>query len=490
MKRAIALFVLCAMLFVGAWAFKSKTPAIRPNSFANGLSGMGNWWITTVSADEVDSIWKIDPEIESNYLPVPGQDELYMVIDENGKIIKYRHRIKQADGSWYWEDVNPDIPDNYEPVPGLENVYKVTDQYGNVHYYRYVRNYDNDTFAFVEVDENGNDIELYIPQGAVIPSNYMYMGENVYAVLNEHGVVIGYMRMMTDENGNVYWEKVQKPNQLEINDSLKTMDLNSWLGELNQDSQTQGTSIKTQYVDVSMPTVVTQPVYVEVPVEGGGTNNFELTPDSTFTETETIITNEKSGGVIISYKTTITKTYSSDGELLMTHKEGPEEVGRQAVTATGSTEIADTTKIAATLDAELSRITVGVSFDSSKAGELLAQINAERASQGLAALSMSSGDAGKLAKARAAALARYDSSDYINPLYADLPSMMKRFGISGLPSENVWRTSPSRSGRDIFTRFYSSEGGRQAMLETSYTNVGIAIAEKNGYIYVCVVYIN
>lgn len=490
MKRAIALFVLCAMLFVGAWAFKSKTPAIRPNSFANGLSGMGNWWVTTVSADEVDSIWKIDPEIGDNYLPVPGEDELYMVIDENGKIVKYRHRIKQADGSWLWEDVNPDIPDNYEPVPGLENVYKVTDQYGNVHYYRYVRNYDNDTFAFVEVDENGNDLELYTPTGAIIPSNYMYMGDNVYAVLNEHGVVIGYMRRLTDENGNITWEKVEKPNQLEIKDTLKNMDLNAWLGELDPSNVGSGTSIKTQYVDVNMPSVVTQPVYVEVPVNTNNSTNFELTPDSTYTETETIITNEKTGGVIVSYQTVITKTYSADGELLMTHKDGPTEVGRSAVTEVGTGEVPDTTKIASTLDAELSRISVGVSFNSSIAGELLAQINAERASQGLAALSMSSGNAMKLAKARAAALARYNSSDYINPLYGDLPGMMKKFGISGLPSENVWRTSPSRTGRDIFNRFFGSEGGRQAMLETSYTQVGIAIAEKNGYIYVDVCYID
>lgn len=490
MKRAIALFVLCAILFVCAWAFKPKTPAVRPNSFANGLSGMGNWWITTVSADEVDSIWKIDPEIGDNYLPVPGEDELYMVIDENGKIAKYRHRTKQTNGSWLWEDVNPDIPNNYESVPELENIYKTTDQYSNVRYYRYVRNYDNDTFAFVEVDEKGNDIEIYKPQGAVIPSNYMYMGDNVYAVLNEHGVVIGYMQKQTDSEGNNYWEKIEKPNQKEMKDTLKDMDLKSWLGELNSDDIGSGTSIKAKYVDVSMPTVVTQPVYVEVPVEGGGTQRYEMTPDSTFVETETIITNEKSGGVIISYQTVITKTYSSDGELLMTHKDGPKEVGRSAVTEVGTGEVPDTTKIASTLDAELSRIMVGISFDKSKAGELLAQINAARASEGLAALSLSSGNAGKLAKARAAALARYNSSDYINPLYADLPSMMKKFGISGIPSESVWRTSPSRTGRDIFNRFFSSEGGRQAILESSYTQVGIGIAEKNGYIYVCVVYID
>lgn len=488
MKKTVTIFLVCMLLFVGVWVFKNKTPTVRPNSYANGLSGMGNWWVTTVSADTVDSIWKIDPEIDPNYLPVPGEDELYMVIDENGKIVKYRHRTKQDDGSWLWEDVNPDIPNSFEPVPGLDNVYKVVDENGNTRYFRYVRNYDNDTFAFVEVDENGNDLELYMPQGAIIPSNYQYMGDNVYAVLNEHGVVIGYMQRMTDDNGNVYWQKIEKPTQQEINDSLLNMDLNAWLGELDPETSISGTSIQQQQpVDIGMPTVVQVPVYVEVPVDSS--TQFELTPDSTYVETETIITNEKSGGVIISYQTTIERTYSSDGELLMTHKEGPTEVGRSAVTEVNTGEVPDTTKIASTLDAELSRITVGVSYNTQIAGELLAQINAERASQGLGILSMSNGDAGKLAKARAAALARYNSSDYINPLYADLAAMMVKFNVYGTPSELVWRTSPSRTGRDLFNRFYGNEGGRDAILNPSYTNVGISIAEKNGYIYVDVVFL-
>ena len=110
--------------------------------------------------------------------------------------------------SWLWADVNPDIPDNYEAVDGLENVYRVTSEDGTVKYYRYIRNED-DTFAFVEVDENGNDIEISIPKADEIPENYAHISGNIYAVCNEHGVIIGYMERISNEDGDVYKRQLQ-----------------------------------------------------------------------------------------------------------------------------------------------------------------------------------------------------------------------------------------------------------------------------------------
>lgn len=77
-----------------------------------------------------------------------------MVIDNDGNIMMYRKRALQEGGSWIWKDVNPDIPEEYEAVNGLDSVYRVTAADGSVSYFRYVRNED-DTFAFVPVDENG-----------------------------------------------------------------------------------------------------------------------------------------------------------------------------------------------------------------------------------------------------------------------------------------------------------------------------------------------
>ena len=134
---------------MGVWVFKSKTPANRPEDIVDGNQYMA-WWDRNDSEPAVNTDWVLDPEIPENYIPVPGEDELYMVIDEYGMIIEYRHRTQQEDGTWVWETVNPDIPDNYEAVEGLENVYKVTNQDGTISYYKYIRN--DDTFAFVPVD--------------------------------------------------------------------------------------------------------------------------------------------------------------------------------------------------------------------------------------------------------------------------------------------------------------------------------------------------
>ena len=123
------------------------------SSIKNWSYGKGeNWWLN--NDESVDSDGVLDPEIPLNYIPVPGSIELYMVIDDDGNIVKYRERKQQEDGSWVWKDVNPDIPADYEPAPGLDNVYKVTNKDGTVSYYKYIRN-DDDTFAFIPVDENG-----------------------------------------------------------------------------------------------------------------------------------------------------------------------------------------------------------------------------------------------------------------------------------------------------------------------------------------------
>ena len=135
MKRLIALAVALVFCFFGVWYYKINAPVSRPDEYQEGTqSEAGVWWDSSVVKSE-SSKWTLDPSIPLNYIPVPGEDELYMVVDTDGKILAYRKRKKQIDGSWEWEDVNPDIPEGYEPVPGLKNVYKVTKN-GKVKYYK------------------------------------------------------------------------------------------------------------------------------------------------------------------------------------------------------------------------------------------------------------------------------------------------------------------------------------------------------------------
>ena len=211
MKKVGILFSVLLVAFVCIWVFKSKTPAVRPSTETSNTND-GMWWADEDNLPKADEAWILDPEIPANYIPVPGANELYMVIDDDGKIIKYRQRELQEDGSWLWETVNPDIPDNYESVEGLVDVYKVVDSKGNVSYFKYIRN-DDDTFAFIPVDENGNPLDNKQPSGSEIPDNYKRITGNIYAVYNENNVIIGYKERSVDENGNYVWKDCEKPEE-------------------------------------------------------------------------------------------------------------------------------------------------------------------------------------------------------------------------------------------------------------------------------------
>lgn len=470
MKKIVIVFLVLLTIFAGTWAVKAKSPASRPDSYANGLSeNDGAWWNINLGT-EVDEQWILDPEIPENYLPVPGEDELYMVVDENGNILQYRHRVKQADGSWLWEDVSVDIPENYEPVAGLKDVYKVTGEDGSVSYYKYIRNDDN-TYAFVPVDQNGNIIEEAPPTDGTIPENYVHVSGNVYAVLNEHGVVIGYKERYLNADGSYGWRDTSKPN------------VTTGSGETSYNSNSQ------QNINNSQSGSNTgNNGFVSFPQEGTQTvqNN-----DGTYTETETIITTETSGGWITTYQTIVTRTYDSKGKLISTKKEGPTAISKTQASGNNNQNAPDPNKIASTLKAEVARMSVGVNFNTSLANEVLAALNAERASQGLAALKMSSdSNAYMIAQARAAAMAIYNYSDYDSPLYGTVSEMCKKFGISASsPSENTWKTVASKSANEIHSRFMVLDGARQARMSKQYTSVGIAIAERNGYYYICEIYL-
>ena len=200
MKHLIFLFVALTAIFFGIWNYKLGNPVARPDEYQEGFDAdAGAWWKT----QEVEEEWRLDPTIPLNYIPVPGEDELYMVVDTNGNITEYVKRTRQVDGSWAWEKVNPDIPDGYEPVIGLDNVYKVTDENGNVSYKKYIRNSD-DTFAFVDVDEHGNLINVS-RDATKIDGRHIHISGNLYELLDENGVVIGYDKRIELDDGSLEW---------------------------------------------------------------------------------------------------------------------------------------------------------------------------------------------------------------------------------------------------------------------------------------------
>ena len=212
MKRITLTFMILLSVFFTIWGVKMKHPINRPENVKEDTETP--WYETKYQAPKADDEWTLDPEIPLNYIPVPGEDELYMVVDDSGNITNYRKRVKQADGSWVWQDVNPDIPDNYEKVDGLDNVYKVTNKDGTTEYKQYVRN-DDDTYCFVPVDEKGNPLDLK-NDASTISKNYVHADGNIYALYNKDNVKMGYRERVKNNDGSYSWKVADPPKTSKI----------------------------------------------------------------------------------------------------------------------------------------------------------------------------------------------------------------------------------------------------------------------------------
>lgn len=445
-KILLTLLVLVAVFFV-VWSYKVRHP-INPIENAS-VDTSGTAWYERQYTSPISDEWTVDPEIPLNYVPVPGEDEMYMVVDDSGKIINYRQRTKATDGSWEWKDItSPDIPDTYEAVEGLTDVYKVTDGDGIVTYQRYIRNDDN-SYAFEEVDENGTPIDDG-SDAKTITDNFERVADNIYAKYNDSGVLVGYRERVDNGDDTYTWKVVDAPTAKYI---------------VKQKEQ----SADTDDADATADTT---------------TDN----EDGTYTVTDTSTDTVTEDGYNVTYKTTVTMTYSSDGTLLKTQKDGPYVVSKEAIG--GSTNTPNESLIADTLDGELARVSTDVTFNTAKASEVLSKLNAQRVSQGLPELTMNTdSEAYKLACIKAADMAIYNHGSSTSPLYGTLEDLITRYGCStDNPSENIWKTSEVTAD-EIHTRFQANENARLVRM-SDYTEVGIAIVDMNGQSYIAEVYLN
>lgn len=505
MRQLVFVFMVLFAVFLGSWTYRIKTPINRPDEYAEGYdANAGAWWET--GSVTVDDEWKLDPEIPLNYMPVPGEDELYMVVDNDGKIIGYRQRTKQIDGSWKWEDVNPDIPDDYEPVDGLEDVYKVTSEDGTVKYYKYIRN-DDDTFAFVEVDSKGNMLNKD-RDATTIDGKHVHITGNIYSLLNDNGVVIGYDKRVDNGDGTFSWIDTTLPE-------LSSLDTGSLSLSGNSDGSTP--TLDTSDMDSMAQSMVdanaaaanggTDTYNVNININGDGTSGTgssttpgvtDLTPstptvvnngDGTHTEIETVKETKNVDGWTTTYETYVKKTYDDAGNLISTISEGPYEVDtEQNITKETEPVQGDTSQKLSTLEGEVSRVTGSYTYKEDIANEVFTLLNAQRTKNGIATLTQSE-TAMQIAKLRAADMAGYDTSDETLPTYGSLGAMLSDYGVtSSAPGENIWK-SISRSAEDIHTRFQALDSARTTRMNTNVTQYGIAIAERNGYYYICEVFL-
>lgn len=460
MKSICITFALLLTAFFTSWGIKSRILVERPNNLDTGTTIP--WYMAGSSSPTVSDEWLIDPSIPDNYVPVPGEDELYMIVDTDGTIIGYKHRYLNEEGVWVWEDVNPDIPDNYELVDGSKNLYKVTDENGNISYFLYIRNDDN-TYAFVPCDEFGTP--YYDGEDAdIISENYVHEDGNIYTHYNDDGVQDGHAERVENEDGSFTWKNSDGTN----NQTTAQVPTSSDNNNNNGNNNSNNNKIEIQ------------------PSESNG-NNKTINDDGSYTTTNVSTNTVTEDGYNVTYKTTVINTYDKDGNLIFTKTEGPEEISRTATTAS---QTPDTSLIQATLDGEYSRVSALVGYNTELANEVLAELNAERANQGLSALSMdTNSEAYKLACIRAGDMAIYNTSSSESAMYGTLDDMVSRWGCTTAnASENVWKTS-NKTASDIHSRLQAYDGSRNVRMSDGYTEVGIAIATSNGQIYIAEIYL-
>ena len=450
MKKTIVVLILLISALFTVRGVKIMAAINPPESTSTSTETA--WYETRYSTPQAEDDWTLDPEIPDNYVPVPGEDEMYMVIDDTGNIINYRQRTQSIDGTWEWEDIaDPDLAIEIEPVEGVDDVYKMTDEEDVVTYQKYVRNPDN-SYAFVETDENGVPTDDGSSADEISDYYYRY-ADNIYALYNENGVLIGYRERVSNGDGTYFWSVVDAPASANI----------ASLESILQDDQEQENADAAE----SSNKVTNQ------------NGSYTVTKKSTESVTE--------NGYTVVYQTTVYYTYDKDGTLTSTKKDGPTEISRTQI-GTG-TVTPNTNLIASTLDGELARVSESVTFNTDKANEMLTLLNEARTDQGLSALSMSTdSEAYKLACIKAADMAIYGYSATESPMYGTLDDMITRYGCtSSNPSENIWKAM-SKSASEIHSRFQSNESSRTVRM-SDYTQVGIAIVDVDGNTYVAEVFL-
>ncbi|OCN00842.1 hypothetical protein A7X67_08105 [Clostridium sp. W14A] len=114
--------------------------------------------------------------------------------------------------------------------------------------------------------------------------------------------------------------------------------------------------------------------------------------------------------------------------------------------------------------------------------QVLQLVNKERTSRGLNALSMDSA-LNKTATLKSQDMAKLGYFDHTSPTYGSPFDMMKQFGISyRTAGENIamGQTSPTQ----VMNGWMNSEGHRANILNSSFTKIGIGVAQNsNGQYY-------
>lgn len=447
MRKILYVFLcLLSTLFL-CWGVKARGLVKRPYNLDDGTE---HSWVSSYTAPKAQTEWVLDTNIEPNYIPVPGKEDYFYVVDDNGKVIQMRRRVKQLDGSFKWEDVEDENIAGMEVVDNKKKIYKTKDN----KYVKYIRNEDN-SFAFVEVDKNGNYLD-FEKDATTIDNKHVLEdgGENLYGLYNDNGVRIGTVKRVKGKDGKYTWKLVEDKKKKKVGNNAANLPVSQ---------QVQGTEAPQETVEDEPKT--------------------EQSGDGTITKTSTETYSETKDGYKIMYKVTTKKIYDSNGKLLESHTSDPEIVSKTKITGKDGTP--DASDIASTLDQEVTRMKGKVEFNTTKANDILNKLNAQRQKNGAPALTMdTSSDIYKVALIRAADMAVYDHGSNTSPLYGKTIELCDRFGLSLVNvTQNMWKTT-NASASDIHSRFQATDSSRETRMSEGYGQVGIAVVDQDGQTYV------
>lgn len=463
MNKLFAILIILILIFGGIWFFKNTSPPDR-NTEVTYNENEGKWWDTSKLSDvKIDENWMLDPEIPVNYIPVIDQEETYMVLNDDGTINRYRKRVKNEMSAWIWMDiVEDDIPVSFKPVEGKDNIFSF-DSEGTIELFKYIRNADS-SYAYVPVDESGEIKDKSIPNGDFIPSNFVSVdGNNLYAAINEYGVIIEFWEKSVDDMGAITWNKVKR----EYQDPTSGV-TSPYQNKVNNNNN----NLKPQ---------VTTAVNEKTP------DGVELLPGQRY-DIKTITENKTVGGWKTTYETVYTYIYNADGSLYSTHKDGPKEIARVQVFTQEHDLSADAGAIETTIDAELVRVSNGITYQDKVSAEVLAKLNSVRKSSGLNHLNSNEDSyVTKLARIFAADMAKYNYADVESPLYGTIEELANRYGIKKTLSINVWRCG-EKSAEDIHTRLQTAGDSQRTRMSKSIAEAGIAITSGAGFYYIVEVF--
>lgn len=451
MKNKVIVLALAVLIFVfvAVWVGKANNPSKRPSTDSTQST---QWYDKTVKT-KADSGWILDPEIPGNYIPVPGEKETYMVVDTSGNISAYRHREKMKDGTWVWSDV--DMNKTYQIVSETDNGYVIT---SDERYVRYLRNPDN-SYAYVDCDSDGNDTDN--KDASTIPSNYICVSGNVYAVYNEYGVLIGYRERIIDENGNYIWVVSDKPSDAVLPDD------NNENSNISNENSGNNSNIFNKS-DNNSDNITEEET------------KQEYNSDGTYTQTTSYTEKKQEGNYTVTYKTTVIKVFDKDGKLISTKKDGPTEIARTMSINAGN----DAGTALDDLSSECYRMSQKVTYNTDLANSILTNLNEERTSLGLSAVSMDEGSLYRLAQIKCANMAIDGNADKNSSLYGTLAQAALKYGVSLNNSSESCIMTYSSDVDGLHAYLQAKSDSRENRMSASLSSIAIVVVNRNGYTFV------